>query len=147
MAKFSFYSTDIDPTNDPVNASPSPSILVTLNRDPLTGTYDPQAGDSHRGSVIPTLGGVIIQEYTANIKDQRIKISDTDALTQENINTLRTVAASGEWYFTDGYDIWKVQFSKPRGFVYRRNILIAHSGKTIYDYEIELVPIWKSGEA
>ncbi len=146
MSNFSFYSTEITATTDPANAIPAPAILVVLHRDPIVGTYDPEAGNSHRGSVIPTLGGAIVQEYTKNIKDQRIKIADQDALTDGNISTLRTISASGEWYFTDGYDVWKTQFSKPRGFVAQRNILIAKSGRTIYDYEIELIPTWKSGE-
>lgn len=147
MSKFAFYSTEITATTDPANAAPAPAILVVLNRDPIVGTYDPQAGNSHRGSVIQTLGGAVVQEYTTNIKDQRIKISDKDALVDADISTLKTISASGEWYFTDGYDIWKVQFAKPRGFVYQRNILVAHSGRTIYDYEVELVPTWKSGES
>ena len=146
MAKFAFYSTDIDPTTDPANASPQPETIVVLRRDPIAGEYDPMGGNPTRGAVIPTLGGVVVQEYDDIISDQRITISDKDALTQSNIDTLKTMASSGEWYFTDGYDIWKVQFSRPRGFTYRRNILLAHSGKTVYNYDIELVPKWKSGE-
>lgn len=147
MAKFAFYSTDIDATTDPANAAPAPAVLVVLKRDPIVGQYNPQAGNSHRGSVIPTLGSAVIQEFTSNITDQRIVIRDEDALSEANITTLETIAASGEWYFTDGYDVFKVRFAKPRGFIYSRNILIAHSGQTIYDYEIEMVPTWKSGEA
>lgn len=146
MAKFAFYSTDIEATTDPANAVPAPATLVVLKRDPIIGTYDPQAGNSHRGSVIATLGSAVIQEFTANITDQRIVIKDNDALSETNITNLKTIAASGEWYFTDGYDVWKVRFAKPRGFVYTRNILIAHAGETIYNYEVELVPTWKSGE-
>lgn len=147
MAKFSFYSTEIDPTTDPANADPAPATIVTLHRDPVVGEYDPMAGGAMRGSVIPTLGGAIIQEYDHQCEDQRIKISDRDAISQTNADTLKAMSASGEWYFTDGYDVWKVHFARPRGFVYKRNILVAHSGKTVYSYEIELVPTWKSGEA
>lgn len=147
MAKFAFYSTEVDPTTDPANANPAPATLVVLKRDPIVGQYNPEAGNSHRGSVIPTLGSAIIQEFTSDISDQRIQMKDKDALSEANITTLKTVSASGEWYFTDGYDVWKVRFAKPKGFVHSRNIIIAHSGQTIYNYEIELVPTWKSGES
>jgi len=147
MAKFSFYSTEIDPTTDPENANPQPATIVVLNRDPLVGEYDQQAGSNTRGSFIPTLGGGVLQEFTSQEEDQRIKISDRDALTQANIDTLKTMESSGEWYFTDGYDVWKTKFMKPRGFSYRRNVLIANSGKTIYSYDIDLITTWKSGES
>jgi len=143
MADFAFYSTDIDPTTDPANADPAPETLVVLDQVPILGDahYDLMAVETGRGSVIPTLGGVVIQDFGVVDGDQRISFSDSDALGAETVADLRTIheTVDGEYFFTDGYDIWRVRFARPGGFRYRRNLFWAAHGKAIYSYEINLI--------
>jgi hypothetical protein len=145
MPDFAFYSTDIDPTTDPANAEPAPEILVVLEQAPILGeaSYDLQAGETGRGSVMKTLGGVITQDFGVEDGDQRISFSDSDALGAETIAGLKAIheTVDGEYYFTDGFNVWTVRFARPGGFVYRRNLFWAQHGEEIYSYEINLIVI------
>jgi hypothetical protein len=141
MPKFVFFSTELGPALDP-DEYDDYEAMVRLDRDPIaTGNYDDHAGTTMRGSVIPTLGGVVIQDFGYQIQDQRISLSDEAALTIETVNALRAIyeISSGEYYFTDGYDCWLVQFSRPNGFVYRRNLISSFYEVARFDYEINLV--------
>jgi hypothetical protein len=142
---FAFYSVDIDPTTDPASADPAPETLVVLEQAPLLGqgVCDLHAGETGRGSVIRTLGGAVVQDFGVVNGDQRISFSDTDALGADTIAALTAIheTVDGEYYFTDGYDIWRVRFARPNGFKYRRNLFWAHHGTMIYSYEINLVVV------
>jgi hypothetical protein len=116
--------------------------MVVFDRDPIaTGSYNPHAGSTVRGSVIPTLGGVVIQDFGVQIQDQRIAISDEAAMTKTTIDALIALyqTTSGSYYFTDGYSCWEVQFARPDGLVYRRNLLTSFFNTARFDYEINLV--------
>ena len=143
MADFAFYSTEIDPTTDPANADPAPDTLVVLDQVPILGDahYDFVAGETGRGSVIPTLGGAVVQDFGVVDGDQRISFSDSDALSAETIADLKAIheTVDGEYFFTDGYDIWRIRFARPGGFRYRRNLFWAAHGTAIYSYEINLI--------
>lgn len=138
---FSFYSTEVAPTTTPETLSPAPLTLITLDQDPLFDTYEPEAGQMGRGSQNPTLGGVVIQDFGVILQDQRIKIAEDNALSQTTVDALRSASAiaGGEYFFTDGYDVWKVAFLRPGGFRAWRNMLFAAKGVTIYSYEINLM--------
>jgi len=138
---FSIYSTEVAATTTPETLSPAPTVLITLDQDPLFGSYDPEAGTMGRGSQNQTLGGVVVQDFGVCLQDQRIKITEDNALSQATVDALRTVSATidGEYYFTDGYDIWRVAFLRPGGFRAWRNMLYAANGVTIYSYEINFV--------
>jgi len=141
MAKFAIFSTELGPAIDP-DEYDNYTYCVHLDRDPIaTGSYDPHAGSTVRGSVIPTLGGVVVQDFGPQIQDQRITFSDEACLSQGTITSLITLyeLASTELYFTDGYDCWLVQFARPNGFVYRRNLITSFYNVAKYDYEITLV--------
>jgi len=140
--KFAIYSTEITATLTPGTASPAPTTLVTLDQDPtLSGAYDPEAGRAGRGSVIPTAGGAVFQEMTARITDQRIVFTDTDALTAATVTALRTLySTGGAWFFTDGYNCWRVRFLRPDGLKLRRNLLWSYHSVARWSYEITLVP-------
>lgn len=140
---FSFYSTEVAPTTTPETLSPAPLTLITLDQDPLFGTYEPEAGQMGRGSQNPTLGGVVIQDFGVILQDQRIKVAEDNALSQATVEALRSASAiaGGEYFFTDGYDVWKVAFLRPGGFRAWRNMLFAAKGVTIYSYEINLLVI------
>jgi len=143
VADFAFYSTEIDPTTDPANADPAPETLVVLDQLPILGdgTYDLQGGEIGRGSVHQTLGGVVAQDFGIVDGDQRISFSDSDALSSETVAELKTIheTIDGEYFFTDGFDIWRVRFQRPGGFRYRRNLYWAAHGTAIYSYEINLI--------
>lgn len=141
MPKFAIFSTEGGPSLTP-DEYDTHAYLVYLDRDPIiTGSYDPHAGSTVRGSVIPTLGGVVIQDLGPQIQDQRITFSDEAALTLSTITALTTLykLSSTELYFTDGYDCWLVQFSRPDGFIYKRNLLTSHYNVARFDYTINLV--------
>lgn len=142
MAKFAIFSTELGPSLNPASMTPAPASLVVFDRDPMpNGAYDPYAGSTVRGSVIPTIGGVVIQDFGYQIQDQRISISDSEAFCQTTVDALDTLyrASSGVYYFTDGYECWEVQFSRPDGFIYRRNLVSSFFNVARFDYEINLV--------
>jgi len=142
MPKFVIFSTELGPDIDPYDEYDDYEYIVRLDRDPIiTGSYDPHAGSAYRGSVIPTLGGVVVQDFGPQIQDQRITFSDEACLTQNTIMSLIELyeLSSTELYFTDGYDCWKVQFARPGGFAYHRNLVTSHYNMAMYDYEITLV--------
>lgn len=143
MPDFAFYSTEINPTTDPANAEPAPATLVVLDQPPYFGEYDLHAGAVGRGSVQATLGGQVIQDFGVFEEDQRISFSESDALTSATVASLKTLFenVAGEYYFTDGHNVWKIRFSRPDGFIYRRNLLFAHHGETIFSYEINLIVV------
>lgn len=144
--KFRIYSTDITATVDPDNAIPAPAILIEFDEDPESADYDPSAGNSDRGSVWETLGGKIYQDFGVLATDEIIMFSGTDALSQATITALQSAyeTIDGEWYFTDGYNCWKVRFSRnPKGFKHRLNILFAAHGRKYFSYEIQLLVISK----
>jgi hypothetical protein len=145
MPDFAFYSTDIDPTVDPANASPAPATLVVLDQPPIFGEYDFEAGSVGRGSVHPTLGGQVVQDFGVFDVDGRITFSDTDALSSDTVDDLQALwqPVAGEYYFTDGYNIWKVRFPRPDGFKARRNLLFSHHGQDVFSYEIALIVVAK----
>jgi hypothetical protein len=133
---------ELGPSANPRAMSPAPASLVFFDRDPIaTGSYEPSAGTTVRGSVIPTLGGVVIQDFGVNVQDQRINISDEAAFTKATVDALTAlyIVSSGRYYFTDGYSCWEVQFARPDGFMYRRNLLTSFYNTARFDYEIKLV--------
>ena len=143
MPKFAIYSTDISPTTDPANASPPPADLVVFYQDPLFGTYDIFAGDVGRGTVFKTLDGILIQDFGATEAGNIISISETDAFDQTTVDNLKTLweAVDTQYYFTDGYNVWKIQFQRPNGFKYRPNLPLREANYVTYSYEINLVVI------
>jgi len=145
MPDFVFYSTDIDATTDPANADPAPATLVALDQPPYFGDYDLQAGVMGRGSVHQTLGGHVIQDFGVFVSDARISFSETDALSSTTVANLKTLfeTVDGEYYFTDGHNVWKIRFARPGGFIYRRNLLFAHHATHIFSYEINLIVVSK----
>ena len=147
MAKFVIFSIELGASVDPWDEYDDYAEIVRFDRDPMvTGKYDPHAGTAFRGSVIPTLGGVVIQDFGSQIKDQRISISDEAALSADTITTIKSMyeAVDTQYYFTDGYDCYLVQFSRPNGFVYRRNLVSSFYEVPRFDYEITFVVIEKS---
>lgn len=143
MGKFALFSTELGPTLTPeVDEYDSLVHCFVFPQDPIgKGSYDPHVGTTVRGSVIPTLGGVIVQDFGPQIQDQRISFSDEAALTLTDKNALIVLyeLASLELYFTDGYDCWLVKFARPDGFRYVRNLITSHHGMARFDYEINLV--------
>jgi hypothetical protein len=142
---FAFYSTDIDPTVDPANADPAPETLVVLDQPPILGDgrVDMQIGDAGRGSVIQTLGGAVIQDFGVYEEDGRISFGESDALSADVVDDLQTIhdVVDGEYYFTDGFRVWKVRFARPNGFKARLNLFWAQHDESIYSYEINLIII------
>jgi len=140
--KFRIFSTEIVATLDPDNADPLPTTNIVFDQDPHHGTYEQPSSSNDRGSVIQTLGGSIVQDFGTNIQDKVISFSDTDALSQATITDLISAYAvvDGEWYFTDGYECWTVQFSRaPSGFTYFRNLLFSENGLHVFSYSIQLL--------
>jgi hypothetical protein len=142
MPKFVIFSTELGPETDPWPDHESYAKIVRFDRDPIaTGKYDPYAGTEMRGSVIATLGGVVVQDFGKQIMDQRIAISDEAAMSESTVEALTALyeVASAEYYFTDGYDCWLVQFARPNGLITRRNLISSFFGIPMFDYEIMLV--------
>jgi hypothetical protein len=144
-----FYSTEIAATLTPETASPAPATLVVIDQPPILGDaeYNDLAGDIGRGSVIQTLGGVVIQDFGVVEGDGHIQFSDTDAyIDSDVIDDLKALheTVDGEYYFTDGFNVWKVRFARPNGFVARKNLLWAQHGEYVYSYSFDLIIIEKT---
>jgi hypothetical protein len=145
--KFVIFSTELGASVHPYDEYDNYASIVKLDRDPMvTGKYDPHAGTTFRGSVIPTLGGVVVQDFGVQIQDQRIQISDEGALSLATVTAINVmyIVSDAQYYFTDGYDCYKVRFSRPNGFVYRRNLVPAFYGIGRFDYEINFVVLEKA---
>lgn len=143
---FRIYSTDIVATLNPDEAAPLPATNIVFTQDPTHGEYNEAQADSDRGSVIQTLGGVVIQDFGVNVQDEIISFSDTEALTQDVVTELQSAyeQIDTEWYFTDGRSCWKVQFSRnPRGFQKFKNLLFTKHDFIRYSYSIILLVINK----
>ena len=144
--KFAIYSTEVDATLTPATANPAPGTLIVFDQDPLFASYDPDGAEQDRGTVIRTLGGVVVQDFGVVEQDGVITLSDTNALNQATAAALKVAYATvdSQWLFTDGYECWKVQFSRnPRGFKTFRNILAAYHGTHLFSYEIRLLVVSK----
>lgn len=144
--KFRIYSTEITPTLDPDNASPLPATNIVFDQDPFYGAYEHASTANDRGSVIKTLGGAVIQDFGVNIADEVIAFSDVDALTQATVTALLAayVIVDEQWYFTDGYGCWEVQFSRnPRGFDSWRNLIFSEHTFHTFSYAINLLVLSK----
>jgi len=142
MSKFVIFSTELGPSLDPQSSTTPHVYQVVFDTDPIAkGNYDPYAGTTIRGSVIATLGGVVIQDFGSQIQDQRIRISDEAAMKESTVASLLSLyeMVSTEHYFTDGYDCWLVEFSRPDGFAYRRNLISSFYNAPMFDYAINLV--------
>jgi hypothetical protein len=122
------------------------STLILFDQDPLFGTYDPISSNDDRGSVFKTLAGNVVQDFGTVVSDEVITFSDSEALSTSTIDKLVTAYATvdGQFYFTDGYNCWKVQFSRrPKGFRSLRNILWSYHGSHYFSYDINLMVISK----
>ena len=141
---FRTFSIDISPTLDPDSADPAPATNIVFTQDPKHGEYNEAQAESDRGSVIQTLGGAVIQDFGVSVRDETIEFSDTEALTQAVVTELQSAyeQVDTEWYFTDGYSCWKVQFSRvPRGFQKFKNLLFTKHDFVMYSYSITLLVV------
>lgn len=141
-SKFVIFSTECGASTNPQSLDPAPVSMVVFDRDPIaTGSYEPFSGAIHRGSVIATLGGVYIQDFGVQEQDQRISFSDEAAISKTTVNAIKALdeVSNGEYYFTDGYDCYKVQFSRPNGFIYKRNLVSSFFNMARFDYSVNLI--------
>lgn len=141
--EFWIYSTDASPESNPATAS----IKVQLDDPPiLNGEYDNFGDAEARGSVHRTFGGIVVQDFGILDTDRTIRITGTDALSQATVDALQSMyaAVATQYYFSDGYERFLVQFSrKPAGLRYWRNLGYAHNGRPYFTYEINLIVLDK----
>jgi len=143
-----FYSTEITATLTPEMASPAPAMLVVIDQPPILGDgeFNELGEDIGRGSVIQTLGGNVIQDFGIVESDGHIQFSDVDVyISADVIEDLAALheTVDGEYYFTDGFNCWKVRFARPNGFVARKNLLWAQHGEDVYSYSFDLIIVEK----
>jgi hypothetical protein len=142
MADFWIYSTDASPETSPLTGT----YHAKLDDAPiLNGEYDNFGDYPGRGSVHRTLGGIVIQDFGVNVVDRTIKLSGVDALLEDTVTAIKTMhdIAGGQYYFSDGYERFKVQFSRdPAGFRFWLSYPFARFRK-LYSYEINLLVLEK----
>ena len=69
--------------------------------------------------------------------------SHPDLVKQKPEGDDEEIRLDGEYYFTDGHNVWTVRFLRPDGFRYWRNLLFAAHGTDIFSYEINLIIVSK----
>lgn len=145
-SKFRIYSSEITATLDPDNAVPAPITNIVFDDDPILGKYEQANAGDDRGSIVPTFGGAVIQDFGIKEADETISFEANDALVQTTVDSLQTAyeTIDEQWYFTDGYNCWLVQFSRnPRGFRSWRNLISSFHGYHVFSYTINLLVISK----
>ena len=131
---------------DSVTGGTAPGTNIVFDQDPHHGIYEQATSSEDRGSILKTLGGAVIQDFGVFVVDEIIAFSDMDALTQSTITELIAayVTVDEQWYFTDGYNCWKVQFSrKPRGFDSWRNLIFSENDFHTFSYAVRLLVVSK----
>lgn len=113
-ALVSLFSTDIQPTLTPWAATPAPATLVRWDNDLDLHAYSPPAL-VRRGAVIRTGGGTVVHDMGTVISDARITASgNVESGTWMSTPTVQALQsaynAGGEYYFCDGFRIWRVRF-------------------------------------
>lgn len=141
---FRIFSTEQGASIDPDSLDPAPTTLIEFGEDPDASNYNPVSEASDRGTVFATLGGNTFQDFGVVESDGVIIFSDTASLSQTVVTALKTAyeTVDGEFYFTDGYNCWKVRFSRnPKGLKCWRDIFYAAKGKTYFSYSIQLLVV------
>ena len=142
MIQFGLYSTDIDATIDPWNASPAPGTLIDLGEDGIYGDYNPVAGSSGRGTRIATLGGAVDQDFGAFEEDGRITLALSSVPIDESTITdllAAYAAVDQEYYWTDSVNCWTVKFVKPDGLRVSRVLFYkAAADEDVFNVELAL---------
>jgi hypothetical protein len=140
--QFGLYSTEIEATLDPWNASPAPITLVDLGEDGLYGDYNPNAGSSGRGSRITTLGGAVDQDFGSFEEDGQIMLSLTSVpIAEATITSLLAAysAVDQQYYWTDSVNCWLVKFVKPDGMKVARVLFYkAAANEDVFNVELAL---------
>jgi len=79
-------------------------------QDPVNGEYNPRYQWPRRGSILPCLSGVQIQDMGLDMQDRKILIRDNYALKQSHVDALQAKyeQKGAEWYFTDGVYTFRV---------------------------------------
>lgn len=140
---FAIYASgEVLPTLTPgLSISGEAVFFVDLKQDPLTGTYDINSEQMGRGSRIPTIGGVVLQDFGVLECDRVIRLeAENTAITSGEILKLQQAyeVVNGKYYFTDGQNCWQVQFAKPGGFKYSQNMQAMFYGKDLFVYTMTL---------
>lgn len=141
-----FYLYSIDATGTP----PNPDTATTKITLPLPASQKQPNADSifqapeGRGSVIVTLGGIVVQDFgiPTDLAGGRIFLEDGPVLSAATKAALDTAYAAVDtsWYFTDGVNYYKVKFSRnPSGFHSWLNYILHNAGMTVYSYQLELI--------
>lgn len=139
-ARFCIYTTDANPITVPDSAS----THIDLDDPPWDGEYDNFGDATGRGSVHRTLGGTVVQDFGVKDSDRTIRIAGTDDLLVSTVASLDALykTTGGVYLFTDGYEFYRVRFSRdPAGFRYWRNLKYAQKGRSYFSYEINLIVI------
>lgn len=152
--RFYLYATD--------NVDPAAASNVTeWGLDPIEGEYDSEFEWEGRGSVTPTLGGVVIQDYGTSQQDRKLRVAGRglDAATRAALES-KYLAPNTEYHFiarkSSGApaDVFKVQFRRvPRGFTAQLDAPTFAIGRMIsepapagyerYRYELVLLVVEK----
>ncbi len=122
--------------------------VTEFYQDPVGGIYNSRYEWERRGSILPCLSGVQVQDFGFDMQDRKIFISDQYALKQSHVDALwaKCSQRNAEWYFTDGVHVFKVVFWKffyePKGSLWFKGLQLAQPPAdryTWYSYEITLL--------
>lgn len=143
--KFVLYTSgEEDATLDPVgDLDPETfnGVIINLKSDPLGGKYDLYPNTMGRGSRIPTIGGVVYQDFGVLECDRVIQLAvENSAISSATIAQLQAAfeEVDGQYYFTDSVNCWAVRFARPGGFSYIQDLRAKHFAIDIYSYELNL---------
>jgi hypothetical protein len=137
--RFRLYSTDVAATLAPSALEAPPATLIVWDHDPIKSQGLQITPPARRGQVIRTGTSVVYHDHGVVEGDGTLTITgntdDGEWLSASTVAALRTAYAAEdtEWYFTDGFNCWKVRFQAMN--LWRHQFWAEH-GIQNFSYEI-----------
>ena len=142
--RFRLYSTDVAATLTPSSLETPPATLIVWDHDPIKSQGLQITPPARRGQVIRTGTGVVYHDHGVVEGDGTLTIAgntdDGEWLSASTVAALRTAyaATDTEFYFTDGFNCWKVRFQAAS---FWRHQFWAEHGMQNFSYEITLLVV------
>lgn len=145
--RFRLFSTDVAATltpdalgtETPTPITTPPATLIKWDHDPIRSQGIQETPPARRGQVIRTGTGVVYHDHGVIEGDGTLTVTgntdDGEWLKADTVAALKAAyaATNTEWYFTDGFNAWRVRFQAAS---FWRHQFWAEHGIQNFSYEI-----------